>query len=266
MTSGSPVWDGRAGAFRPLAARPYARARVVLFPHGGGSASYYKPWTAAVPWDLEFVAVQYPGREDRFHEPLPSTIRDLAAVLARDLPFGRPLPTVLFGHSMGALAAFEVARRMTVMGVAPARLVASGHPAPALARPGTVHLGDDDELIEELRRTEATNLDVLDNEALIKTYLPIIRNDYRLSETYTMAPGARLDAAVSVFHGDRDAEIDEREAQGWADVTDGSFDVTVFEGGHFYLDHHRDQVIGLVTAHARAAAARASAVPWPSAP
>ncbi|MFI6481054.1 thioesterase II family protein [Nonomuraea sp. NPDC050663] len=258
--------DHRAGAFRRLDPRPYARARVLLFPHGGGSASYYRSWSAAAPWDVEFVAVQYPGREDRYSEPVPPDMQGLAALLAADLPLGGPpVPTILFGHSMGAIVAYEIARHLSTAGDPPMRLVVSGHPAPALTRPGIVHRGSDAELVEELRRTEATHLSILDEDPLIQAFLPIIRGDYRLSETYRVVPGERLTSPVTVLYGDRDSEIDVSEAEGWRETTFGECDFRVFPGGHFYLDEHRDAVVGLLTSQARAAADRA-ANPWPSMP
>lgn len=258
--------EGQAGAFRRLSPRPYARARVLLFPHAGGNASYYRLWSAAAPWDVEFLAVQYPGREDRYSEPVPADMQGFVAALAADLPLaGPPVPTILFGHSMGAIVAYELARHLTAAGDSPVGLYVSGHPAPALSRPGQLHLGSDEELIQELRRTEATLPDILDNSSLIEAFLPIIRCDYRVSETYRPLPGVRLRSPVTALYGDRDSEVNSWEAEGWRDVTDGSYEARVFAGGHFYLTQHRDSVIELLTARARATFDE-SVMPWPSTP
>ncbi|MEU6755472.1 alpha/beta fold hydrolase [Streptomyces sp. NPDC046685] len=239
---------------------------MLLFPHGGGSASYYRSWAAAAPWDIEFLAVQYPGREDRYSEPVPADIQGVAAALAAEMPAdGPPLPTVVFGHSMGAIVAYEFTRLLAAAGEPPMGLVVSGHPAPMLTRPGQVHLASDEELIEELRRTEATHRDILDNASLVQAFLPIIRGDYRLSETYRPLSGDRLKLPVTVLYGDRDPEIQAWEADGWREVTGGPCEIRTFEGGHFYLEEHRDAVVELLTAQARTAS-DASAIPWPSAP
>ncbi|GAA3378552.1 pyochelin biosynthesis editing thioesterase PchC [Streptomyces sannanensis] len=257
--------DRRVGAFRRLAPRPYARARVLLFPHGGGSASYYRSWASA-PWDVEFLAVQYPGWEDRYSESMPSDLQELAAAASADLSAEwRSLPTVLFGHSMGAVTAYEAARWLEATGQRPAALIVSRHPAPELTRAGKVHLGSDGELVEELRRTEATHVDILDDASLVQAFLPVIRNDYRLDETYRSLPGPRLRTPVTVLYGDRDPEILPWEAEGWREATDDSCDVRTFEGGHFYLDEHRDPVVEFLTAHARRASEEAP-VPWLSSP
>ncbi|MFF8299801.1 thioesterase II family protein [Streptomyces globisporus] len=119
--------------------------------------------------------------------------------------------------------------------------------------------------MDSLGTTDATRLDLLDDAPLVRTFLPMIRNDYRLSETYRPSPGAGLRTPVIVLYGDQDPEITAAEAQGWREVTDAGCAFRTFEGGHFYLDEHRDAVVRVLAACARTASEEMS-VPWPSAP
>ncbi|MGW0885202.1 thioesterase II family protein [Streptomyces sp. NPDC002671] len=158
-----------------------ARAQVLCFPHAGGAASHYRGWGADAPWDVEFAVIQYPGREDRYEELAPTDMAELAGAitceLLADRQEGAGLPTVLFGHSMGAAVAYEVARGLTAAGRAPAALVVSGRPAPRLSRPGTVHLGSDDDLVADLRRLGGTSSGILGSDSLMTAVLPTIRRD-----------------------------------------------------------------------------------------
>ena len=138
VADGSDLWLRR---FHPAADAP---VRLVCFPHAGGSASFYFPGSAALADGCDVSALQYPGRQDRRHEP---NVDDIGVLADRIAPVLEPLfdrPVVFFGHSMGAVLAFEVARRLEARGHEPALLFASGRRAPSTVREENVHQRDDD--------------------------------------------------------------------------------------------------------------------------
>lgn len=181
--------------------------------------------------------MQYPGRQDRRAEPLFEDVRKLAAAIAGALVPWAGRPWAFFGHSMGAIVAFETARLLEGRpGVAPlVRLIASGRRAPSTFRHETVHQRDDAGLIAELRQLNGTENEVFRDEELLRLVLPAIRGDYRAIETYRGDPEARIGAPVSVFVGDDDPRVTLEEARAWEAHTEGGFELHVFSGGHFYL-------------------------------
>lgn len=254
----SPGYGAWLRRYRRL---PEARARLVCFPHAGGAASFFRMWARRSPPEVEVLVVQYPGREDRLRERLCDDMATLADAVAEAMRPELDRPVGLFGHSMGATVAYEVARRLDA---APsAGLFVSGRPAPHRQRPGALHLRDDDALIAELRRLGGPSDVVLDNPELRDLYLPALRNDYRVVETYRPEPGPPLSVPVTAYIGDRDPEVTPEEARGWADVTDGGFKLRIFPGDHFYLVPHRADVLGAVL---RELGVRTEGGPWPSTP
>ncbi|HSA53562.1 MAG TPA: alpha/beta fold hydrolase [Yinghuangia sp.] len=263
--------SGTSGArwLRCWLPRPAASLRLICLPHAGGGAATYRPWAGLLPPGIELHAVQYPGREDRFTDPMVDTMDELVAHIADAVtPLTDPADRryALFGHSMGSAVAWELAHEMRRRGApAPLRLCVSGRVAPTRARPGRVHLRDDDGLCAELGRLGGTHSEVLADTDMRRAILPCVRNDYRLIETHRPAARDPLDCPVEIFTGDADPEFGPDQAGPWGELTTGGSRVHVFPGGHFYLGPARRDVVRTLVARLDPSLAH-SAGPWPSTP
>lgn len=219
---------------------PEARRRVVCFPHAGGSASFWYSLSEALQPGVEVLAVQYPGRETRLWE---DPERELAALA--DGAFEALLPWLgerpaLLGHSMGAVVAFEVARRMEdKLSVTPSVLVASACRAPSgFPRENQIHRLDDDGLLAALAGLGAMDDRLRANREILSLILPAIRADLQAVETYRAADGAAVACPVVALVGDRDPEVSAEQARGWRAHTAAGFECRIVAGGHFYLSEN----------------------------
>jgi surfactin synthase thioesterase subunit len=224
-------WIRRFGEPRPGA------PALVCFPHAGGSASFYFPLARRLGPAISVLGVQYPGRQDRRTERPAETIGELADGAVTELLARRERPVALFGHSMGALVAYEAVRRLEARGdvPGPAVLIVSGRRAPS--RPGaeTLHLKDDDGVLRELTALSGTDARVLGDEEMLRLILPAIRADYRALAAYAPENGARVAAPITALVGDADPVTTVEDAGAWADFTTSGFDLRVHPGGHFFL-------------------------------
>ncbi|MEV6776827.1 thioesterase II family protein [Streptomyces syringium] len=239
---------------RTLHSTSSARLRLVCLPHAGGVAGFFRDWSGRLPGEVELWAVQYPGRENRIGEPLIPDMHSLAEHVTDELRPFLDLPTVIFGHSMGAAVGYEVVRRLTMTDEHHfvRHLLVSGCAAPHRIRPFTGHeearLLDDDQLVAMLRALGAGGSELLDDPEMRSVVLPAIRNDYGLIQAYQSPRGRpRLRTAITAFAGRDDAAVHADDLRAWAQVTQGRFEARFFPGGHFYLMHRRDQVIRAVT-------------------
>lgn len=198
--------------------------------------------------------MQYPGRQDRRREPAIDDICLLADQIADALGTWSDRPLTFFGHSMGALVAFEVARRLERNGDGPLRLFASGRRAPSMYRDEQVHRRDDDGLIAELRALSGTDSRVLDDDEMLRMVLPALRSDYKAVETYRSEPASAVRCPVTVLVGDDDPKTSLDEARSWDAHTTGDFDLRVFPGGHFYLADRPEEVMTVLSDHFTSAA------------
>jgi surfactin synthase thioesterase subunit len=238
-----------------------AASRLVCLPHAGGSAPFFLPVAAALAPGVDVVAVQYPGRHDRRTERPVDNLTVLADRLHDALRYQPQMPTTLFGHSMGAILGFEVARRMEADGTGPVQLFASGRRAPSSVRDESVHRRDDDGILAEVRALNGTASSVLADEELMRAALPALRADYRAAETYWCAPDVMVKCQITVLTGDSDPKTDIAEARAWAQHSSGAFDLHVFPGGHFFLTERADEVIRILGEHFQAQGARSPGSP-----
>ncbi|MCI4061480.1 alpha/beta fold hydrolase [Micromonospora sp. R77] len=224
------------GWLRSLTTAAAPSLRVVCFPHSGGSAAAFAEWASAMPPGVELLAVQYPGRSDRFIEPLVDTVSMMAAHAATELlrlPMG---DYVLFGHSLGAVVAYETALALRDGGREPRRLCVSACLPPGHMTNPQVHLAPDDEFWEILQHLGGIEPGIAENDELRELLLPTLRSDLRAHATYQPPSAANpLSCPVTCYHGTGDPLVDEARLAGWAAVTEGEFALRVRAGGHFHI-------------------------------
>ncbi|MEV8423052.1 thioesterase II family protein [Streptomyces niveus] len=240
--------------FRPASA---ASTQLVCLPHAGGAASFFLPVAKALAPGTDVLAVQYPGRQDRRAEKGIDNIPDLADAVAREVREWSDRPVTLFGHSMGATVAFEVARRLRGTDVDLLGLIVSGRCAPPCTCVATRELSTDENILDEVRRMSGTDAQVLGDDDILRMILPALRSDYAAVQSYRGEPGASVPYPVVALIGDADPQVPVDDARAWVDHTEADFEIQVFPGGHFYLNDQAPAVIGAVKRHiARWAAAR----------
>ena len=233
---------------------PTARMRLVCFPHAGGSASYFFPLAKALTPEFDVCAVQYPGRQDRYREPFVDNIDDMADEAFAALEPLAEEPVALFGHSMGAVLAFEVARRLEASaGRGPVLVFASGARAPSRYgdRWGDKGPVGDEELMALMRELGGTDPRVLNDPDVLAAFLPAFGNDYRALQTYHRGTEVGIRAPVIVMAATDDPKTSLADARAWHEHTIGGIDVHTFAGGHFYLEKQPQQVIEVIAKNLR---------------
>ncbi|MFG2328997.1 thioesterase II family protein [Streptomyces sp. NPDC048604] len=226
--------------------------RLVCFPYAGGSAAAFRLMTRELPpeaADVEVLAVQYPGRQDRHREPPLPTIEALADAVVQELAaYEAPeTPLVLLGHSMGALVAYEAARRL-----APAGLIVSGRQGPSVPRPSRDEPLDDDAILALVRRLDGPGTSALDHPEVLRLALPSLRADFNAVRTYVHRPAPRLACPVTALTGAKDRHVTESDAAAWRHETTGPFTLELVDGGHFFL-HENPAAYGTEVGKALAA-------------
>ncbi|MDH0303279.1 alpha/beta fold hydrolase [Pseudomonas sp. GD04091] len=233
---------------RPYRLSPMPRWRLACFVHAGGSASFFRDWANALPAEIDVLAIQYPGREDRFGEPCLTDMHSLAEAASQALRGYADRPLALFGHSLGAVVAYEVATRLERQAITVEHLFVSAHPAPQCQRGGHLHAGPDQALLDDVKRLSGRPNPLLDDPALSGMFLPSLRNDYRIVETYACPTPRPLDARITVLYPEQDPEVDLGEAQAWQAASHQPLHLQRWSGEHFYLVEQRQAVLDALAA------------------
>lgn len=224
---------------------PSARLRLFCLPFAGGGASAYRLWAAGLPSWVEVCPIQLPGREDRYREPAFTSLIGLSRAVSREVMPYLDKAFAIFGHSMGAVTAFEVARALRhAEAPAPRALFLAAYPAPhvPLGR-APIHQLPDRDFIEEMRRLQGTPAAVLENAELMDFMLPILRVDFQACDTYACALEPPLDCPFFMYGGTDDNEVAPPSLEHWRDQTSGAFTLQVLPGTHFFVQSHRDLLL-----------------------
>lgn len=221
------------------------RMRVYCFAHGGGGASTFRDWQQAAGDDVEIVAVQLPGRESRFDEPLLHSIPAIAAgVVGPITRHAGAVPFAFVGHSMGALVAFELCHLMRHAAVRPSTLTVSGSRAPHLDPPEKlVHALPHAELVAYCTKLGGIPEELLASEQWEELMLPVLRADFEACETYRVKDREPLTLPTTVLAGEDDPVAAPPEVKAWAELFSGPTTVKVWEGDHFFLFSHAAEAI-----------------------
>jgi medium-chain acyl-[acyl-carrier-protein] hydrolase len=217
---------------------PQSRMRLFCFPYAGGTATVFRNWPRYLPSEIEVCAIQYPGRGTRLAEPLSEDVVDLMNAVYSDLQPFLKQPFAFFGHSMGALVSYEFARRLRQeKQPEPFQLFVSGCTAPheRIVNEPTYNLPEP-EFIAELRGLQGTPAEVLDNVELLRLMMPMIRADFKASETYKYTPGPPLECSLRAFGGLEDEMVPREKVEAWSKHTCGSFRAQMLPGDHFLLN------------------------------
>ncbi len=229
-----------------LRIRPEAKDRIRLFclPYAGGGASMYQGWTRAFPDFVGVYPIQLPGRENRIGEPLLYDMPTLIdAISAGIIPYLQQ-PFILFGHSLGARIAFELARNLyRKWRIEPCCLIVSGSRAPHIAEPKPLRHLPDEAFITELRRFSGTPEAFLQNSELMQLFIPILRADFTIDETYTCGATEPLACPIAAFGGTEDQEATRAELEAWAHYSNGNFTLEMLSGNHFFLQTAREALL-----------------------
>jgi pyochelin biosynthetic protein PchC len=222
---------------------------MLCLPNAGGGATVYHSWAGKLPEGTELLAVRYPGRQERLAEPPMHSVAELVEGMYAELGPFLDLPLVLFGHSVGASIAHELALRLErEHDDVPALLVVSAGRGPGRGLPPEQADVTDEELINAITTLGGAQASAYEDPEMRALLLPMLRADYTVRATYEPSV-KQVRCPVISYVGDADPGCSVPEARSWSQVAYSKFTCEVFPGGHFYLVPQQDAVLANLTPH-----------------
>jgi medium-chain acyl-[acyl-carrier-protein] hydrolase len=228
---------------------PQASLRLFCFPYAGGAALTFRTWPDSLPRAIEICPVELPGRGKRITSAPFTRLQLLVQAIAIAILPYLDKPFAFFGHSMGGLVSFELARLLRKnYGKSPVHLFVSGYRAPQVPDPDPpIHALPEFEFLEELRRLNGTPEVVLQNTELMQLLLPALRADFAVIETYTYTPESSLDCPITAFGGLQDREVSYDDLKVWQEQTNAAFSLHMLPGDHFFLQSAQPLLLHLLS-------------------
>jgi medium-chain acyl-[acyl-carrier-protein] hydrolase len=224
--------------------KPEAKSRLFFFPYAGGGPTVFTKWCADLPSHIEGIVVHYPGRGSRFNEPVIKDMPRMVTELSQAIQPLLDLPFAFFGHSMGGLIAFELARKLRVQQLPmPNHLFVSACGAPHLpdANP-KIHQLPDEKFLNELDQLNGIPAELKNPEAM-SLLLPIVRADFQLAETYEYHPDEPFDFPISAFGALDDPRVNRERIEAWSIHTKAKFVSQFFPGNHFFINETKEDIL-----------------------
>lgn len=224
------------------------RIKLFCIPFSGGNGYSYTAFRRHLAENIELVNLELPGRGKRIQEPLLTTIEEMTEDLYRQMQNGPDSPFAIYGHSLGALLGYTLCRYISEKGNSlPLILIVSGQTSPSFIKNDENYKLPDADFLNMLREMEGTPEELLSDRNFVKFFLPVIRADFQAVGTYSYSPPEKkLEIPVSVILGSNE-KIEDEEAEHWQLETTAAVSIDRFEGGHFFIYAHTEDICGLIS-------------------
>ena len=223
------------------------RLRIFCFPYAGGGASIYRNWNTYFKPGMKCYPIQLPGRENRIsdipYKEMDKLVDDVVSALLQYLNTNY----ILFGHSMGAKIACEVAAALEQYNHVqnPCHLIVAGSQAPHIPDPNPLHNLPEDKFIEGIKKYSGMSEEFLENKELMKLFMPLFRADFVLDETYAFKK-RNFEFPVSALYGSQDEGSEPETDESWSEYTNRHYDKKIFKGDHFFIKSQEKEVVQYV--------------------